>query len=374
MAAESCTAASAWLPVSQYHSAQEWAGPDGGTYTFEALTDKSAHKDVTELAKHTYDGHDFISVLFPVWLARPVSWMCGIRYSLAQVLPSEGQTTQATQAAEKPRAEGVIAFMLLDMLDTGSTGWLEALRVHPDHRNQGLARKISALVNWQARQRAGCERIRYTTTTRNTASLKIASGLGMQEAQRWLFIAESLTDASSSFLTSLQRRAQRRAEESESDEDQALLQDIIKPCTSVEAAERLASVAKQHPVLLHDWVARNNTADTIRELQELDARFFYSTQDGSVSWCTSRAVYSGDMLHLVGLAAPNAASTAAHIAKHNELAQQEARHSLWVFASATHQEQLKAWGLCGIGGVSKVPQASPICVMVQADFGAESSE
>ena len=362
-----CGSSAEWQAVESYDGSQEWPGPRGGSYTFEALTDEAPHEDIKELAKHTYDGHDFISVLFPVWLARPgQSWMCGIRYTPHPTCEDFAAETSVGQP-RRP-ASGIVAFMLLDMLDNGSTGWLEALRVHPDHRKQGLARKISALVNWQAKQRAGCKRIRYTTTTRNKASLKIAAGLGMKEVQRWLFIAEPMGDNTSGFLKALEARSLSPSA------DQSLLEKSITLCTPAEATEHLAAAAERHPVLLHDWVARNNTQHTVSELQEQKARFFYSIQDGSVSWCSSRAVYSGDMLHLVGLAAPSAASTAAHIALHTRLAQQEQRESLWVFASYAYQQQLTDWGLCGIGGVKNVPQASPVCVMVQADFGPADGE
>ncbi len=357
MAAQADQQTSGWANIDEYAGQTIWHVP-GGSYSFEHLCTERVHADINELAKFTYDGHDFISVLFPVWLKKPdTCWMCGIRYT-----PDTALSDETIEQEQPSKATGIVAFMLLDMLDGGATGWLEALRVHPDHRKQGLARKISSLVNWQAKSKRGCSRVRYTTTTRNQASLKIAHGLGMVETQRWLFIAEPLADTTTDFVQALHALAASTAP------DQATLNSSIRSCSTTEAASALAGLQEMHPVLLHDWVARNNTPDTVSQLEALGARFFVSDKDGSVSWCSSRAVYSGDLLHLVGLVAPTATSTAAHMAVHCRLAQQEQRSSLWVFASAAYQQELADLGLSGISGVKNVPQASPICVMVEASF------
>jgi hypothetical protein len=312
------------------------------------------YPDILELAKHTYDGHDFISVLFHTWLKRPsTSWMCGVRYSSSSV--------KGNSSSKEAPAEGIIAFMMLDLLDDTSTGWLEALRVHPSHRKQGLARKISEVVKWQAQQTARCKRIRYTTTTKNVASLRIATGLGMHEANRWLFIAEPVPLEGSDFTTSLTGRA------AACSETKCLLDSIV-PCSDESVAATLQFLLPSAPVLLHDWVARNNTASTVAALLAQGAKFYTSKVDGSMSWCSSRAVFSGDTLHLVGVAAGSAQSVAGHMAFHLALAQTHERESMWVFAPAKVQDQLGVWGLSGISGVRNVAQASPICVMVEAEF------
>ena len=347
MAGEAAGTVSKWRSVAEFaHLSKETSH---GLYTLQCIDSDEVFDDIQELAKHTYGGHDFITVMFHKWLAAPTTWLCGVRYE------------SGDSQAEGARQAGIVAFMIVDLLDDGHTGWLEALRVHPTHRKQGLGRWISSLAAWVAEGVPGCKRIRYTTTTHNGASLSIAKGLGMQQSAQWVFTAEKLSP-DSSFVAAVTERGSAAASH-------------IGPLTSVEPSgvpEALAGVTASASVVIHDWVARDNTPHTAEEWLQAGLKFFAGS-DGSLSWCSSRPVYSGDTLHLCGVVAPSPQSTVAHFAHHLALAQAANAESLWCFSPVDHNAELESWGCSGISGVGDVPQASPVCVMVQREFGVDST-
>eukprot|EP00656_Telonema_subtile_P005154 TRINITY_DN12342_c0_g1_i2.p1 TRINITY_DN12342_c0_g1~~TRINITY_DN12342_c0_g1_i2.p1 ORF type:complete len:237 (-),score=55.95 TRINITY_DN12342_c0_g1_i2:69-779(-) len=71
------------------------------------------------------------------------------------------------------------------LLDDGTTAWIEALRVHPDARGQGIAAKLQQFVVKTAFQNPSVQRVRYTTGAYNTASVKLAERCGLTEDRRW---------------------------------------------------------------------------------------------------------------------------------------------------------------------------------------------
>ena len=69
-----------------------------------------------------------------------------------------------------------------------SEAWLEAARVHPDHRRMGLGSLLNdAGVEW-ARKRGG-RVIRLSTDAWNVAARNQVEGLGYREVSRWLHTA-----------------------------------------------------------------------------------------------------------------------------------------------------------------------------------------
>ncbi|MFW9803567.1 MAG: GNAT family N-acetyltransferase [Candidatus Thorarchaeota archaeon] len=115
-------------------------------------TDKDA---ILEIAKHTWEGHDYLPFSFESWL--------NDRNSHTAAIEQDGR---------------VIALANLRVIEDGRTGWMEGLRVHPDYRGMGLAKRLTNHVV-QTAISLKLERIRYTTATDNLESLHLGESVGM---------------------------------------------------------------------------------------------------------------------------------------------------------------------------------------------------
>ena len=116
-------------------------------------TDK---EDILEIAKHTWDGHDYLPYFFDAWI---------------------NDRDSHTAAIEKDGH--VIALANLRVIENGLTGWMEGLRVHPDYRKQGLASILTHHIVRLAKE-IPVERIRYTTAVDNETSLHLGEEVGMK--------------------------------------------------------------------------------------------------------------------------------------------------------------------------------------------------
>eukprot|EP00040_Diaphanoeca_grandis_P039550 m.259394 g.259394 ORF g.259394 m.259394 type:complete len:368 (+) comp37976_c0_seq1:116-1219(+) len=127
---------------------------DGGVV--RAVT-KNDRADITEMARHTYGGHDWIMLEFDNWLESKTSFPFGIEI------------------------EGTLKVLeVLRVIDDGETAWLDALRVHPSQRGKGLARRMQQfLVKNALENNPQLKRIRYTTLIHNKASLRLAESVGL---------------------------------------------------------------------------------------------------------------------------------------------------------------------------------------------------
>jgi len=129
----------------------------------------SDHDDIAELAKHTYDGHDWIMTELSNWIQSPNSLPLGIEI--------DGH---------------IRALEVLRAVDDNRTAWLEALRVHPYHRNQGHATRLQRhLIRAGTDKFPDLRRVRYTTAGRNGVSIRLAVSCGMEEVYRWGFAVSS---------------------------------------------------------------------------------------------------------------------------------------------------------------------------------------
>ncbi|MDX1468771.1 MAG: GNAT family N-acetyltransferase [Acidimicrobiia bacterium] len=82
-------------------------------------------------------------------------------------------------------SERVLALTHVEMLSPRE-GWLEAARVHPDHRRSGLGKALNyAGVEW-ARER-GAEVMRLATEADNEPAIKQVLGLDYRQTSAWLF-------------------------------------------------------------------------------------------------------------------------------------------------------------------------------------------
>ena len=112
---------------------------------------------ITEMVKDVWQGHDHLPHLLSKWLANP---------NCHPIVLTEDTTILGTGS--------------LRILDGGMTGWMEALRVHPDHRGRGLGRRLTEAVIDLAED-LGVERLRLVTSADNEAPIKIAESYGLQK-------------------------------------------------------------------------------------------------------------------------------------------------------------------------------------------------
>lgn len=111
-------------------------------------------KDILEVSRRTWDGHDYLPYVIDEWLSDPDSHVYGVEVDTR-----------------------LVALANLRFADDGRTGWMEGLRVHPDFRGKGYAHALTRELLERAKG-LGVLRLRYTTSTENEASLKLAQRYG----------------------------------------------------------------------------------------------------------------------------------------------------------------------------------------------------
>lgn len=116
--------------------------------------------DIAEISRHIWEGNDYLPSVVDDWLKDPNCHFYGVE--------ENGH---------------VVSVGNLRLLEDGRTGWMEGLRVHPEHRGKGFANEITTYLTKKA-ERLGVERIRYTTSDRNEASLKLAKMAGLSESSK----------------------------------------------------------------------------------------------------------------------------------------------------------------------------------------------
>ncbi len=198
---------------------------------------KSDREDVLEIARHTWEGHDYIPYIFDSWLEDKDSHPVGVEYN-----------------------DHIIALANLRVIDDGRTGWMEALRVHPNHRGKGLATALTQYVVRLA-ENIPVYCIRYTTSVGNETSLHLAEAVGMKRkfdlAVHWQENPAEISWRVSSFLL----------HEVSANE---VYQDLIN--------------AKLIPfnILVHDWKAFDVTPKGLNKIG-LTARFWVRKHTGSLA-------------------------------------------------------------------------------------------
>jgi|GEM_PF-1353338 len=109
---------------------------------------------IMEISRQIWDGRDYLLCVADKWLQDQNCHFYGVEV--------DGH---------------VVAVGNLRLMEEGKTGWMEGLRVHPEHRGKGLANEITQYLVRKAK-RLGVQRLRYTTANRNAASLKLAKMAG----------------------------------------------------------------------------------------------------------------------------------------------------------------------------------------------------
>ena len=120
----------------------------------------SDRSDVIEISSHIWEGHDYLPSVVDEWLRDPNSRFYGVEV--------------------KGRVVGVGRVRLVEY---GRIGWMEGLRVHPDYRGRGFANDLTRSIIREG-ERLGVERLRYTTSDENRASVKLAKMAGFSRIVR----------------------------------------------------------------------------------------------------------------------------------------------------------------------------------------------
>jgi N-acetylglutamate synthase-like GNAT family acetyltransferase len=115
----------------------------------------SDRDDVVEISRHIWEGNDYLPSVFEEWLKDSCRYFYGVEV-----------------------AGHVVAVGSMRLIENGRTGWMEGLRVHPDHRGRGYANVLTKTLVRKA-ERLDIQRLRYTTGARNLASIKLAKTAGL---------------------------------------------------------------------------------------------------------------------------------------------------------------------------------------------------
>jgi N-acetylglutamate synthase-like GNAT family acetyltransferase len=120
----------------------------------------SDRDDLVEISSHIWEGHDYLSSVVDEWLRDSKSHFYGVDVG--------GR---------------VVAVGRLRLVEDGRIGWMEGLRVHPDYRGRGFANDITRYIVNKG-ERLGVQRLRYTTSDENVASVKLARMAGFSRVLR----------------------------------------------------------------------------------------------------------------------------------------------------------------------------------------------
>jgi GNAT superfamily N-acetyltransferase len=178
--------------------------------------------DVIEISRHVWEGHDYLPSVADRWLRDPNSHFIGVEV--------QGH---------------IVAVGNLEVIEDGRTGWMEGLRVHPDFRGRGFAKDITRYFVEKA-ELLGLQRLRYTTSATNVASLKLAKMNGFSRILRmavcWQFKLKPMP--SDIDYPPIRKQSPKRA------------------CNLLTTKPNIVP----HGVLTYDWKTLDNTCKNIEEI------------------------------------------------------------------------------------------------------------
>ncbi|HVP16727.1 MAG TPA: GNAT family N-acetyltransferase [candidate division Zixibacteria bacterium] len=182
----------------------------------------SDRNDIVEISSHIWEGHDYLSSVVDEWLRDAKSRFYGVEVG--------GR---------------VVAVGRLRLVEGGRIGWMEGLRVHPEYRGRGFANDITRCIVREG-ECLGVERLRYTTSDENAASVKLAKMAGFSRILRmavsWHYKLEHV--ATLIDHPPIQRQSPERT------------------CDLLEANPRILP----HGILVYEWKALDNTCPNVKEI------------------------------------------------------------------------------------------------------------
>lgn len=125
-------------------------------------------KSIAEWTKDTFVWGDYVRHRFHTWLEEKDT-------SVFVCVDSSDEPIALANAVQMSEREA----------------WMEAARVHPDHRRQGLGTALNhAGVEWAAER--GCQVIRLATETTNEPAVRQVKALGYRSIGRWFYAEVSV--------------------------------------------------------------------------------------------------------------------------------------------------------------------------------------
>lgn len=190
----------------------------------------SDRNDVLEISKHVWEGHDYLPSVFDKWLRDVNSHFYGIELD-----------------------DRIVAVGNLRLVESGSVGWMEGLRVHPDYRGRGLANMVTQHFVDMAKD-LRLPRLRLVTGSENLASLKLSKNAGfsiiLRMAVSWISKPKAFPEVQD--YVPIKKRSPRSV------------------CTLLKMKPRFIP----HRILAYEWKALNDTCPNIREIGKTHA--FYA--------------------------------------------------------------------------------------------------
>jgi N-acetylglutamate synthase-like GNAT family acetyltransferase len=116
---------------------------------------------ILEISRKTWSGHDHLPLIIHSWLSNPSCHPI--------VIEVEGT---------------VAAVSNLKSIDNGDTGWMEGLRVHPNMRERGLAKRLTNRLV-EIAQEEEFKRIRLVTAKDIPIPQKLARDIGMRVIENY---------------------------------------------------------------------------------------------------------------------------------------------------------------------------------------------
>ena len=189
--------------------------------TIRKLRD-SDRDDVLEISKHMWEGHDYLPSVFDKWLRDVNSHFYGIEL--------DGR---------------IVAVGNLRLVENGSVGWMEGLRVRPDYRGRGFANMVTQHFVDMAKN-LRLPRLRLVTGSENLASLKLSKNAGfsviLRMAVSWISKPKALPEVQD--YVPIKKRSPRSV------------------CNLLKMKPRFIP----HRILAYEWKALNDTCPNIREI------------------------------------------------------------------------------------------------------------
>ena len=180
-AAASLRATSPPTVVAAVHTSADMATfiSKGHRFLFRRLQ-PSDRSDIAELARHTYEGRDFIVHAFDSWLSKSKDEQV-LPIAIVYCGPAADEGGKAAESSEECTAERglyvdhVVSIEVCTFLDGGSTSWLYGLRVHPAFRGLSLSSHLHSYMIAASQQRPHVRRLREATDRYNSVSLHLAA-------------------------------------------------------------------------------------------------------------------------------------------------------------------------------------------------------
>lgn len=198
----------------------------------------SDREDILDISSKIWGGHDYLPSVIDGWLKSPKCHTYGVEAD-----------------------HRLVAIGNLRLVDRNKTGWMEGLRVHPDHQKRGYADMLTKHF-LSLGETLNVQRLRYTTGGNNRASLKLARKAGFKRLFKVsAFWYEDLK------ATAKPTGTRRSIVEATPQEAHALL------------GTSLSLVP--HNILIYDWKAVNGTLHGFKETGK-DHHFYVTNRRGKL--------------------------------------------------------------------------------------------